>query len=627
LLNRVIEAVSMVTHIKRVNGWRDQFNPLRGLTIGRAVSLLESGERGEYADLQWLYRLVEKRDATLKGLIERYEGGLLKLDWEIKTVDEENLPPGATMEQAEAQAEALRGLYDGIDNLRQALGFLVLADFRGYAHLEKHMTNDGDVIHLEPVPQWYWVRDGINGDWQYNAEARAGTKRGEEVPLEKFIIRECPRPVNEIALINFVFGNLALKDWAAFVETYGIPAMFVVGPPNVPAGKEPEYQSVAEQIIANARGYLPNGSDIKSVDAGERGVNPFKEFRTELKELVVLAGTGGKLTMLTESGSGTLAGGAHQDAWDDIVQGKSRELSEVLQRQIDQSFLEKNFPEQGRLARFELQPEEDDATTKEFYRKVWLGFLQDGTVNDVLANMTNLRSLTQKVNVPIQPKYEEPWLPVKDDKGQLVTGDTTTDAEGDIVGGQSAEDRLDLSGKETEVGLPEFKLMAEAYGVGVRAGVITPNEDDENFFRKLAKLPPIPPEVRRSWREQQTRQPITLQQESEGGGGLPPGAGALPQRPQPGQLRNRGQETLEAAAREALGKALANDLAPVRQRLAAILAIEDEEILRNRLSAFLAELPQLLKDMGADPESAQVLEAAMGASMINGMGQPLGGRK
>ena len=36
------------------NRWREYSNPLRGLNIQRLAAMLEAGERGEYADLQWL---------------------------------------------------------------------------------------------------------------------------------------------------------------------------------------------------------------------------------------------------------------------------------------------------------------------------------------------------------------------------------------------------------------------------------------------------------------------------------------------------------------------------------------------------------------------------------------------
>ena len=51
--------------LQAIAKWRAQFNPLRGLSFQSAVTLLEQGERGQYADLQWTYRFVEKRDASV----------------------------------------------------------------------------------------------------------------------------------------------------------------------------------------------------------------------------------------------------------------------------------------------------------------------------------------------------------------------------------------------------------------------------------------------------------------------------------------------------------------------------------------------------------------------------------
>jgi phage gp29-like protein len=357
VMNRMMQAVGAALHVKMANGWRDQWNPLRGLTIAKAISYLEAGERGEYADLQWLYRFVEKRHPILMALLARYDGGLLKLDWQIKIRDKKKWPEGATQAMAERQAKALREAYESIDNLKEALQFLILAEFRGFAHLEIYRQDD-QVVHLEPIPQWHWVRNGINGEWEYNEEARSGTRRGQVLTpevWENLMVREVQRPVNEIGLINYVFRNMGRKDWAGFVETYGIPPIFLIMPPNVPADKEAEYQSTAEQIIADSRGALPNGSDVKTVDAASRGTNPFKEFKDDLDTELVIAGTGGKLTMLTESGSGTLAGGAHQDAWDDIVMGKASMLSEFMQKEFDgPEVFEKKFPTEPVLAYFEL---------------------------------------------------------------------------------------------------------------------------------------------------------------------------------------------------------------------------------------------------------------------------------
>lgn len=56
-----------------------------------------------------------------------------------------------------------------------------------------------------------------------------------------------------------------------------------------------------------------------------------------------------------------------------------------------------------------------------------------------------------------------------------------------------------------------LKELLEAYGIGVRAGVITPCLQDENAFRKIMGLDPAPPDVVADWTlSDGVRRPITL---------------------------------------------------------------------------------------------------------------------
>ena len=84
VMNRALAATSYRIHIAAANAWRDQYNPLRGLTIRRAIGMLEEGERGAYSDLQWTYRFIEMQDPTLGALIERRTSAIQKLDWSVK---------------------------------------------------------------------------------------------------------------------------------------------------------------------------------------------------------------------------------------------------------------------------------------------------------------------------------------------------------------------------------------------------------------------------------------------------------------------------------------------------------------------------------------------------------------
>jgi phage gp29-like protein len=323
--------------------------------------MLEAAERGDYARLQWLYRFVEKRNSTLRAVLQRRQSSLTQLDWDIRVRESGpagQLPSGGPSPRSLAarQAVVLRDAYERLENLRQAVAFLALAEFRGYAHVERHFDPRGNTVRLEPVPQWFWARLGPTSPWQYNAQARPGLPVPGDPVLDpaKFIYREVEAPIDEVAAIAHVRQSLSQKDWDGFIETYGLPPLFLELPPDIPAEREAEYQAQAEAIIGDARGTVPSGTKIHTVDSGARAQNPFAEHLRYQDEMIVLAATSGKLTVLAESGSGTLAGSVHQQAFDQLTGAEAALISETLQRQFDRPLLEKYFPGQPQLAYFEL---------------------------------------------------------------------------------------------------------------------------------------------------------------------------------------------------------------------------------------------------------------------------------
>ena len=221
--------------------WRAQYNPLRGLTIAQLVLMLEAAERGNYARLQWLYRFVEKRNSTLRAVLQRRQASMTRLDWDIRLRDATTATPNPRT-LAARQAAVLRDAYERIENLREAVTFLALAEFRGYAHLERHFDGQGRTVALQPVPQWFWARLGPDAPWQYNAQARPGLPMPGDPVLDpkRFIFRENDSPIDEIAVIAHVRQSLSQKDWDGFVETYGLPPLFLELPPDIPAEREAE---------------------------------------------------------------------------------------------------------------------------------------------------------------------------------------------------------------------------------------------------------------------------------------------------------------------------------------------------------------------------------------------------
>jgi len=369
--------------VRQSNRWRDNYNPIRGLFIARALSLLEAADRGDFAELQLVMRKVERRYPALKGLKARRLAALEKLDWNIKVVDE--LPDGASLQDAEAQRKFLRSRYELVENLTETIGFLATAEFRGYAILQKHRFNDGGefdgaVREFHWLPQDQFSRDGQFGDFYYNQNSNFGigidscqTLLGEQnrigsahLPREDFLLREVESPLYEIALVAFVNWCMGRKDWAAFTEIFGLPNGVAIMPANIPPGMEDEYRAAAERVADGVSGALPNGSDIKFPTSSVRGDAPFKSFCDAQDCDVVLAGTGGRLSMLTAEKGGLGNGPAqqHADAFDEIAGAEARKISAILQTDFDRVELAAEFPGQPPLAYFELCTRDGEDTTE-----------------------------------------------------------------------------------------------------------------------------------------------------------------------------------------------------------------------------------------------------------------------
>jgi phage gp29-like protein len=349
--------------VSRANRWRDQYNPLRGLTVSRAVQLIESYPLGEFADLQWTFGApgmgIESADADLLALIERRTSPLLEMDWNVKTTDEQS-------PTSDDQVKFVEDLINGIDNLTEAIEHLSMATFRGFAHCELEENADGDIVRLLTVDQWNIVRDGSRGMWKYNPDARGGNfySLPDEFLIDPryFLIREIKRPLWRIALLKFIRENMCEKDWDGFIEIYGIPGGITILPPDVPPDKEDDYLETAEEISKGGHGALPNGADYKPNDQ-PRGINPFKERLDHLQAKLILAGTGGKLTMLNDAtGIGSGASEQHQDTFDQIASAEAKKISELLQRQLIEPRLNARFPGQDHVAYFELAANEETDT-------------------------------------------------------------------------------------------------------------------------------------------------------------------------------------------------------------------------------------------------------------------------
>jgi hypothetical protein len=349
-------STSLTSRLAAISRWRDFYDPLIGFNSARARELSETYTRGWMADLQWTYFYLEWTNPDLFALVDRRTSRLLEMDC-ASVVQQE-----ADKTLAAEQSAMIDERIGKIDNIYEAIEHLEMAKFRGYAHLEKWHNSAGDLEHLEVVDQWNVVRDGLRGGWKYNPRAWQTGYFGlsEDLALDPsaFIYRECRRHINRIALLQETARRLTNVDWDAFNEIYGIPSGVVIGPQGVSQEKLGAFLTAAEEIARGGTGALPFGSIYEKNDFPRAG-SPFKERLEYLTEKLLLVGTGGLLTMAARSGSGTLAGNAHADVFEQLAKADAKQISAVLNRSLVDEWMAEDFPGQPRAARLALAANEE----------------------------------------------------------------------------------------------------------------------------------------------------------------------------------------------------------------------------------------------------------------------------
>jgi len=202
------------------------------------------------------------------------------------------------------------------------------------------------------------VRDPLTGTWYWNPEAHAytGLAACRPIPQGELVTFVAPYHIDYPAMTIYLRSAVGEQGWARFVERFGIPPVILTMPSDIPSDQVETWRASAEKVAEGGSGAVPAGTAVNFCD-GARGINPFKDFIKNQRELIVLMSTGGLLTSLTESGSGTLAGGAHSDTWAEVRRMDSAKIGSVINRTLADAILDRAFPGRPHLAYFAFDTE------------------------------------------------------------------------------------------------------------------------------------------------------------------------------------------------------------------------------------------------------------------------------
>lgn len=260
---------------------------------------------------------------------------------------------------ADAQAAHLRTRLAAVANLQEALAHLAMSDFRGVAALE--VCGSPTLQRWEVIEPWCLIRPARRGPWLYNPTATPGAVNGEALDPARVIIAEA-RAIDLPCMFLLCAKYHSTSGWDAFLDVFGNPSLFLELPPQTTPQMAQEYDAIVRQIIGEGRGTIPSGSKFQTVETGQNSADSFAARAEWCKKAIITLALGGTLTMMSESGTGTLAGSAHSDSLSRLITATARRISRAVDTQWAAPILRTAFPGKPILAHFTLRAEEERDT-------------------------------------------------------------------------------------------------------------------------------------------------------------------------------------------------------------------------------------------------------------------------
>lgn len=554
---------------------------LSAMTPQFVETILRGAMAGNHVQQWELFQLMEETWPRLQKNLNELKGSAIAYDWKIETYQEEDAETtDSAKERAKLVQRAVKAMrprpgwdesgfsgmiYDLLDAWASGTSVVEIGwQLRG----EEWLPQSSYFVH----PNNYgWTAEGYLGLIAPGQRTTVyGGAYAEPFPEDKFLVgirrAKSGHPLCGALLRSLAWWWCAANfsaDWLLnFAQIFGLPMRWANYDPSAPQETINTICDMLQNMGSAGYAAFPAGTQMELKESSKGGAGSLPQDniidRADKNcDLLILGQT--LTTDVGNSGSRAL-GEVHAKVKSEVIQAAANFVASVLNEQWIPALLRLNFGDEEEAPEF--CPQEagaDEVEQLKFKREVFKGFMQDGTVADVLANQTDFKQLTRDVGLPVNEEYIDPYLPVTAEPGAAVTGGTIKDAAGDVVGG------LSIGEQTTEPAAPD-----------AAPGATPPSQ---------AK-PDSTGEVIGAERQRQRGTPDVK---------------------------------LEQASQEGLVRALTNDLQPVLQRLDAIMTIADPVILENRLRAFLGQMDQLKKDLAADPASGVWLQKVLATALVNGL--------
>lgn len=330
-----------------------------GLTPEKLTGYLKKADRGDVYSQYRLFDEMEEKDTHLYSELQKRKMAVTKWPWRIVPSDDTD---SRAIEIAEGVEKILRGIADFEDDVLDVLD----AIGKGASFTELNwQASEGQVWveDLENIPMYNFVYDTDKRIWK--VLTRENPVTGEEIPEHKLIYHrlraKTGQPVSggltRICAWMYIFKNYSIKDWAIFMELYGIPFRLgkYTGDPSA------EEMDILKQAViglgSDGAGIISKNTEIEIVQASRTAGTNVHELMAmfcnrEMSKAILGTVDSG------DRGTGTYAEGlANLEVREDLHFADIRSLCSTLRRDLIRPLVLFNYGDnevRDRLPNFEI---------------------------------------------------------------------------------------------------------------------------------------------------------------------------------------------------------------------------------------------------------------------------------
>lgn len=326
------------------------------LTPSRLERIVREADAGDPREQAQLFDAMLEKETRFAAHLQTRRLAVLSCPWKIESSKEPQL--------AEEITEMLRKA-----DLRKAIGGLMRAVGTGYAGVVADWAPGGSLVRgFKPVAADRWTFD----DAGYPAvmdDTAFGVPLSSYHPAQILYVQAdgtaglpCQCGLLRSLLWLYLFKNAGFRDWAVFLERFGIP--FILG--KIPSGdfKDPKLRDELLRSIMNVRngggGVGTTETDMQMLNGASSGnqqaFEAFQRYCDETATLLIL----GQLASSDHAG-GLSAGTAQDEVRQDLLQADCALVEPQVQKLVDwYCILRYGRPDAGDLRfRIDCQKPED----------------------------------------------------------------------------------------------------------------------------------------------------------------------------------------------------------------------------------------------------------------------------